>query len=52
VNNFFAYILGVLFVLFGIAVSIGLHELGHLWPAKKFGVRVTKYMIGFGPTLW
>lgn len=51
-NNFFAYILGVLFVLFGIAVSIGLHELGHLYPAKKFGVRVTKYMIGFGPTLW
>jgi len=52
VNNFFAYILGGLFVLFGIAVSIGLHELGHLYPAKKFGVRVTKYMIGFGPTLW
>ena len=51
-NNFFAYLLGVLFVLLGIAVSIGLHELGHLWPAKKFGVRVTKYMIGFGPTLW
>jgi len=52
VNNFFAYILGVLFVLLGIAVSIGLHELGHLYPAKKFGVRVTKYMIGFGPTIW
>jgi len=41
-------------VLFGLAlmVSIGLHELGHMIPAKKFGVRVSQYMIGFGPTLW
>ena len=36
----------------GLAVSIALHELGHLVPAKKFGVRVGQYMIGFGPTLW
>jgi RIP metalloprotease RseP len=33
-------------------VSIGLHEIGHLAPAKKFGVKVTQYMIGFGPTIW
>ena len=43
---------GWLFLLLGLAISIGLHELGHLWPAKKFGVKVTKYMIGFGPTLF
>jgi membrane-associated protease RseP (regulator of RpoE activity) len=52
VTNTFAYILGVLFVLLGIAVSIGLHEVGHLVPAKLFGARVTKYMIGFGPTIF
>ncbi|HEV7167664.1 MAG TPA: site-2 protease family protein [Micrococcaceae bacterium] len=46
------FILGVLFVAAGIAVSIALHEVGHLLPAKLFNVRVTKYMIGFGPTLW
>ena len=45
------YILGILIVLVGLAVSIGLHEVGHLLPAKKFGVRVSKYMIGFGPTI-
>jgi membrane-associated protease RseP (regulator of RpoE activity) len=43
---------GIIFILFGIAFSIGLHELGHLLPAKAFGVKVTKYMIGFGPTLF
>ncbi|GMA20169.1 hypothetical protein GCM10025862_21900 [Arsenicicoccus piscis] len=46
------FLLGVLFMAVGIAVSIALHEVGHLAPAKAFGVKVTKYMIGFGPTLW
>lgn len=46
------YLAGIVFVLLGIAVSIGLHEIGHLVPAKLFGVKVTKYMIGFGPTLY
>lgn len=41
----------VLFVL-GLMASIALHEIGHLVPAKIFGVRVTQYMVGFGSTLW
>jgi membrane-associated protease RseP (regulator of RpoE activity) len=45
-------LLGWLLILVGIGVSIGLHEIGHLVPAKKFGVRVTQYMVGFGGTLW
>lgn len=45
------YIVGVVVVLVGIALSIGLHELGHFIPAKRFGVRVGQFMIGFGPTL-
>ncbi|HET7303969.1 MAG TPA: site-2 protease family protein [Segeticoccus sp.] len=46
------YLLGVLVLAVGVGVSIALHELGHLVPAKLFGVKVTQYMIGFGPTLW
>ena len=46
------YILGILIMLIGLAVSIGLHEVGHLLPAKLFGVKVTQYMIGFGKTIW
>ena len=46
------YVLGVLLVAAGVAVSIALHEVGHLVPAKLFGVRVTQYMVGFGPTMW
>jgi membrane-associated protease RseP (regulator of RpoE activity) len=46
------YFLGVLFMALGISVSIALHEAGHLFWAKKFGVKVTHYMVGFGPTVW
>ena len=47
-----SYLAGILFIVLGIGVSIGIHEIGHLLPAKLFGVKVTKYMIGFGPTLY
>ncbi|MFT4245391.1 MAG: site-2 protease family protein [Micrococcaceae bacterium] len=46
------YIAGVLLVALGIGISIALHEVGHLVPAKKFGVKVKQYMIGFGPTIY
>ena len=46
------YTLGIVFMLAVVGLSIGLHELGHLIPAKRFGVKVTHYMIGFGPTLF
>ena len=43
---------GIIAFIFAILFSIAWHELGHLLPAKKFGVKVTQYMIGFGPTIW
>ncbi|MEN9923689.1 MAG: hypothetical protein RIS09_1203 [Actinomycetota bacterium] len=44
--------LGILIFLFVIGLSIALHEVGHLVPAKKFGVKVTEYAVGFGPQLF
>jgi membrane-associated protease RseP (regulator of RpoE activity) len=46
------YTIGVLIFAIGLLLSIALHEIGHMVPAKKFGVKVTQYMVGFGPTLW
>lgn len=46
------YLGGIVFMLVGLGLSIGLHEVGHLLPAKLFGVRVGQYMIGFGPRVW
>ncbi|MGS2614678.1 M50 family metallopeptidase [Micromonospora sp. LZ34] len=47
-----ANVLGVaLFAVF-ILVSVSLHEAGHMLTAKAFGMKVTRYFVGFGPTLW
>jgi membrane-associated protease RseP (regulator of RpoE activity) len=46
------YAVGVLIFAVGLLASIALHEIGHMVPAKRFGVKVTQYMVGFGPTLW
>jgi membrane-associated protease RseP (regulator of RpoE activity) len=46
------YVLGVVAFFAAILASIGLHELGHMIPAKAFGGKVTQYFIGFGPTVW
>jgi len=45
-------LLGIVIFVVSILISIGLHELGHLVPAKLFGGKVTQYFIGFGPTVW
>jgi membrane-associated protease RseP (regulator of RpoE activity) len=35
-----------------ILVSVSLHELGHMITAKRFGMKVTRYFVGFGPTIF
>jgi membrane-associated protease RseP (regulator of RpoE activity) len=46
------FIIGVFVLIVGLGISIALHEWGHYFPAKKFGVNIHKFMVGFGPTLW
>ncbi|MGQ0574706.1 MAG: M50 family metallopeptidase [Pseudonocardia sp.] len=47
-----AFALGVTLFALGIAVSIALHEAGHLLTAKYFGMKVRRYFIGFGPKIF
>ncbi|HLR95063.1 MAG TPA: site-2 protease family protein [Jiangellaceae bacterium] len=51
-NDALLMIVGITAFAIGLAVSIALHEVGHLVPAKAFGVKVSQYMVGFGRTLW
>lgn len=44
--------LGALAVFIGVAASIAAHEGGHLLAARACGVRITEFMVGFGPRLW
>lgn len=48
--------MGVLSSLFYFIIAIGLliaiHEFGHYWVARRMGVKVLRYSIGFGKPLW
>ena len=45
-------IIGVLVIVVGLLISVALHECGHMIPAKKFGVYVPEFAVGFGPQLF
>jgi membrane-associated protease RseP (regulator of RpoE activity) len=45
-------VLGIVAFAIGLLFSIGFHEFGHFFWARKFGMRVPQFMVGFGPTLW
>ncbi len=48
-----AYVSIWLFVLImAIVLSVFLHELGHYLVAKRNGMKVTEFFIGFGPKIW
>lgn len=47
-----AYALGAFLFALGIALTIALHEFGHLIVARLCHMRVRRYFIGFGPTLF
>lgn len=47
-----SFVLGVVLFAVGIGISIALHEAGHMWSAKAFGMKVRRYYIGFGPKVF
>src|SRR5215475_7734283 len=47
-----AYLTGVVLFALAIFISVCLHEAGHMVTAKAFGMKVTRYFAGFGPTLF
>src|SRR6059058_3395283 len=47
-----SFLLGILIFVLAMLFSIMLHEAGHFATAKKFGMKVTQFFVGFGQTLW
>lgn len=39
-------------LLLGLMILVGIHEAGHMWMAKLFGMRVEKFSIGFPPKIF
>jgi membrane-associated protease RseP (regulator of RpoE activity) len=45
-------VLGIVAFAVGLLFSIGFHEGGHFIWARRYGMRVPQFMVGFGPTVW
>jgi len=45
-------LIGWVIFIVALLFSVMLHEAGHFATAKKFGMKVTRFFVGFGPTLW
>jgi membrane-associated protease RseP (regulator of RpoE activity) len=45
-------LIGWVIFIVALLFSVMLHETGHFVTAKKFGMKVTRYFVGFGPTIW
>ncbi len=39
-------------LLVALGLLITFHEFGHFWVARRLGVRVLRFSIGFGPAIW
>jgi len=42
----------VLAFLVAIGILVAVHEYGHFWMARRMGIRVLRFSIGFGKALW
>lgn len=42
----------IFYFIVAIGVLVAFHELGHFWVARKLGVKVLRFSIGFGKVLW
>ncbi|MEN8260093.1 MAG: RIP metalloprotease RseP [Pseudomonadota bacterium] len=42
----------LIYFIIALAILIAFHEFGHFWAARKTGVKVLRFSIGFGKILW
>lgn len=38
--------------IIAISILVGIHEFGHFWAARKCGIKVHRFSIGFGKVIW
>ena len=47
-----SFLSSTLALIVTLGLLIAFHEYGHFWTARKLGVKVLRYSIGFGKPLW
>ena len=48
-NDFFG---SVFWLIISLGLLVTFHEFGHVWVARRFGVKVLRFSVGFGKPLW
>lgn len=51
-SNLFSNLWSIFLVIIFFGGSIFVHELGHFWAAKRRGLKIERFSIGFGPKLF
>ena len=47
-----SFLLSLVAFIVAIGILVTIHEFGHYWVARKMGVKVLRFSIGFGKPLW
>ena len=52
INIITEYIYPAVLVLFFFGLTILIHEFGHFLVAKRRGLKIERFSLGFGPAIW
>ncbi len=48
----FEHLIYIVFSIFGLGFLVFIHEMGHFWMARREGMKVESFAIGFGSPVW
>jgi regulator of sigma E protease len=51
-NALLSSVVSVLALIVTLGILVTVHEFGHFWVARRFGVKVLRFSVGFGRPLW
>lgn len=51
-NALLSTVVSVLALIVTLGILVTVHEFGHFWVARRFGVKVLRFSVGFGRPLW
>ncbi len=46
------FLVTIIAFVFGISLLVAIHEFGHFWVARRLGIKILRFSIGFGKPLW
>ena len=46
------FLISLVSFIVAIAILVGIHEFGHFWVARKLGIKIIRFAIGFGKPIW